>query len=387
MRPHHADRSLVALVALVGCGGRLVRSAALDATADARDASEEVALDVASARDVTADRGPACVENVPCTERIPQCHVGRTRCVDDGAAFCVESGNEAPGTICPNGTCDGRGACLGPEQRSCPSISETGCGLVYLLGGTFTLGSTEAFRASPPQSRITVGAFAMDAYEVTVARFQRFLDAGAPRPPADVVYPGGLFRWSGRVSAPDTGPGCNHGIAARQYHPLNCIDWSTAQAFCVWDGGRLPTEAEWEFAARHVLSAGLDAGRMYAWGNAIPASDCDRAHWNRCPGDDTAATRRVGRFAPSAGFYDLTGNVWEWTADIYAPFTDRVCWGSVPRENPRCALGAMGYPSTRGASWNTTDRYFLRAATRDDAYTPTTRNPAVGLRCARTRTR
>jgi formylglycine-generating enzyme required for sulfatase activity len=335
---------------------------------------------------VSVDLGPSCVENMPCTERIPQCHVGRTRCVD-GAALCVESGNEAPGTICPNGTCDGRGACLGPEQRSCPSISETGCGLVYLLGGTFALGSTEAFRASPVQSRITVGAFAMDAYEVTVARFQRFLDAGSPRPPADVVYPSGLFRWSGRVAEPDTGPNCNHGIAARQVHPVNCVDWSTAQAFCVWDGGRLPTEAEWEFAARHVLSAGLDAARMYPWGNAIPSTDCDRAHWNRCPGDDMASTRRVGRFAPSAGFYDLTGNVWEWTADLYAPFTDRVCWGSVARENPRCALSATGYPSTRGASWNTTDRYFLRAATRDDAYTPTTRNPAVGFRCARTRTR
>ena len=300
------------------------------------------------------------------------------------------AGNELPGTRCEGGTCDGRGNCQMALQQSCTNPSETGCGVVFLTGGSFVLGNGSAFRAMPVQEHISVGAYTLDAYEVTIARFQRFWDAGHPAPTGAVVYPSGGVPWAGVVRAPRTAMednACNFGAAGRVYHPVNCVDHATAQAFCVWDGGRLPTEAEWEFAARQHLAAGVDAGRIYPWGPQPPAARCDRAQWNRCPGDDGGVTRRVGSFAQAAGFFDLAGNVWEWTIDRFALYADARCWGNVARSDPRCDANPSGYPTIRGGSWFSADPVLLMGASRDDAYAPTTQSPLVGFRCAHTRTR
>jgi formylglycine-generating enzyme required for sulfatase activity len=399
---------LCAALAPLGCGARVVLidydtgpvdaadvpppprdvgvDAAIDTPVDAAidtpvDAAIDAPVDVPV--DAPVDVGPPCPEGVACDPGL-SCRTGVNRCVG-GVARCVANDNAAFGTRCAGGTCDGRGACVAPSQRSCPSASESGCGIVNLLGGTFALGDTGAFRASPVQRAITVSAFAMDAAEVTVARFRRFWEAGHPAPPAVLAYPGAMVAWAGGVIEPGVGGACNWSAPGRDYHPINCVDHPTAQAFCVWDGGRLPTEAEWEYAARYSLAAGLDAGRTYPWGEAAPSAGCDRAQWRRCPGDDGGATRRVAQFANTAGLFDLSGNVWEWTVDAFAAYGDAACWGGRAQVDPYCPRGATGYPAIRGGSWISDSVTLLRGASRDDAYMPATRSAILGLRCVRAR--
>ncbi|MFO0644985.1 MAG: SUMF1/EgtB/PvdO family nonheme iron enzyme [Polyangiales bacterium] len=390
--------SLTAALVWSACGARTPfrepRDASPDAASDTTPVIDttpavDVVVDETPVVDVIVDTGPACVEGLPCTDGVGDCVIGRTRCAG-AMQLCLPAGNQLPGTTCMGGTCDGRGACRSGEQRSCPTASETGCGLVYLTGGTFSLGDASGYRAQPPQPAITVGGFSLDAYEVTVSRFQRFWAAGHPAPPgAAVAYPDGTMRWSGAVNEPTNPPmgteRCNWGQMGREYHPLNCVDWATAQAFCVWDGGRLPTEAEWEYAARYAPAAGLSPGRLYPWGAEVPSAMCDRAQWSRCAGDDGAATRRVGAFNNTAGFFDLAGNVWEWTADLFAPYANTQCWNRVARTNPRCPVNDTGYPTIRGGSWYSPERVLLQGSARDDAYRPDTRSALLGFRCARTR--
>lgn len=328
------------------------------------------------------DTGPPCVPGPACDAG--PCVRGSIRCGLAGPV-CVTVANEMAGTPCPGGACDGRGVCVPPVQPSCPSGAETGCGVVNLLGGTISLGDGAALRAQPPQRAVTVSAFSIDAYEVTVARFQRYWEAGHPAVTAPVRYPSGLVFVTAPPVEPDTAADCNWRVAGREAHPVNCVDHATAQAFCVWEGGRLPTETEWEFAARYAPGAGLTPGRSYPWGEASPSADCDRAQWNRCPGDDGARTRRVGSFGNAAGLFDLAGNLWEWTADAFAPYSDPTCWGGAARTDPRCAVGTRAWPSIRGGAWVSNSRTFLRGASRDDAYAPTTRSPLVGFRCVRAR--
>jgi len=398
-----APTLLLTLVAS-GCGSRTPLSVpddppARDAAADDLPApledlpppQDEPPPDQSPPEDLPLLDASECREGAACISSGGACEIARVRCVD-GREVCQRTGNQPPGTACRGGSCDGNGQCRMSDQRSCASAAETGCGVVFLVGGTFTLGDMGASRATPVQRGITVGGYTLDAYEVTVARFRRFWDAGHPAPMA-VVYPSGPARWEGPVAEPLDAAAdrtCNWGGTGREYHPLNCVDWPTAQAFCAWDGnglGRLPTEAEWEFAARQHLGVGLSPDRLYPWGMASPVGGCTRAQWGRCPGDDGGASRRVGSFANTAGFFDLAGNVWEWTGDLFANYTDPTCWGGVMRENPRCATNGTGYPSIRGGSWFSVDAPLLSGASRDDAFRPTTRSPIVGFRCARTRTR
>ncbi|MBK8692590.1 MAG: SUMF1/EgtB/PvdO family nonheme iron enzyme [Deltaproteobacteria bacterium] len=195
-----------------------------------------------------------------------------------------------------------------------------------------------------PVQDVRVGSFELDAYEVTLARFNAFWtvrdrDLPAIRS-APIEYPGGrVVSWTGTGEEPtpeDTRFNWSSGPGPREGHPMNGVDWWAAQEFCVWDGGRLPTEAEWEFAARGRTVEGLTTPRAYPWGNSAPRGNdrsvCDRAQWI-LRGEDGASTRRVGRFAPVAGLYDMTGNVWEWTADWFAPTRRRRVGTGRPAES------------------------------------------------------
>jgi formylglycine-generating enzyme len=297
-------------------------------------------------------------------------------------------------------------------QTSCPDAQDVGCGLVEIPGGTLTVGVLESIHTidgSPEQPMITVGPVALDAYEVTVARFRRFWEVAASLPMLrSVTYPGGSVPLAEGPNEPVTTTlyaNCNWTTTAgqREQHPINCIDWYTAQAFCAWDGGRLPTDAEWEFAARGREVGGLSAGRIYPWGDEDPLPRCDRARWNQdaCAGEDGARTRRIGSFSPTpdlpgARLWDLAGNVYEWTADNFVDYSDSDhvgCWGALPagRSNPVCNVAPRGARTLRGGSWFFTSVLVLRSASRfgvnEGGVTTGVGLPlyGAGVRCARTR--
>ncbi|MBI3245402.1 MAG: SUMF1/EgtB/PvdO family nonheme iron enzyme [Deltaproteobacteria bacterium] len=138
-----------------------------------------------------------------------------------------------------------------------------------------------------PGRMVFLDAFAIDIYEVTVAAYRQCVEAG-------------------KCTAPNTGGSCNWNTSDRAQHPINCVDWSQANAYCRWAGKRLPTEAEWEKAAR-----GTDR-RVYPWGNAWDATKANVS---------TNGTVAVGSYPAGKSPYgalDMSGNVWEWTADWYA---------------------------------------------------------------------
>jgi formylglycine-generating enzyme required for sulfatase activity len=233
-----------------------------------------------------------------------------------------------------------------PTQRSCMNAGTPGCGLVEVAaGGPFMMGEVGIENAEPVQPSITVTRpLAVDAYEVTVARFRAYWNAGHPAPGASVMYPSGALAWQGPVVEPTTltGMSCNWTSSAGtlERHPINCIDWYTAQAFCVWDGGRLPTEAEMEWIARGRPIAGIPSPRTYPWGNTDPmgssSGTCDLAQWHYCTGQDGQHTVHVGSFPPSGGIYDLVGNVAEYAADNFYAYSGALCWGGTARTDPLC---------------------------------------------------
>lgn len=378
----------VAVDAGVDAGADVAVDAGVDAGADAAvdagvDAGADVAVDAGA--DVTVDVG-----------------------VDAGADVVVDAGVDAGADAAVDAGADV--AAPLPPQRSCAEGVTPGCGLVALQGGSFNIGTetqcftnpdaTCGYSAAPTQTNITVGPFAIDAYEVTVARFNQYWIGRAQNLAAvrgqAIAYPGGQIAWA---PAPFTSPieqGVNYNwspmASARDAHPINGVDYWMAQEFCVWDGGRLPTEAEWEYVARGAARAGLAAGRLYPWGDEPPSATCDRARWNNtaCATDDGARTLRVGRLPSGAagGVFDLAGNVWEWVADEFTGYAfggdPDPCNHRTGSVNPLCdGVQPNGARVIRGGAWGDTNVANLRSATRG-SFNPTVRSFNIGFRCART---
>lgn len=215
--------------------------------------------------------------------------------------------------------------------------------LIALPGGEFTMGddSGEGFPADGegPARRVRVGPFRIGATTVTNAQFNEFVRATghvtqaehlgssfvfylqlAPQLRAQVrSYPQGLPWW---VEVPGAcwqrphGPGSS--IANRMGHPVVHVAWHDAQAYCEWAGARLPSEAEWEYAAR----GGLE-GCRYAWGDTMPEEPpCNiwRGEFPNRPAPGWQPdTLPVRSFAPNGfGLYQVAGNVWEWCSDVFA---------------------------------------------------------------------
>ncbi len=261
-------------------------------------------------------------------------------------------------------------------------------------GGIFTMGGDSAANgAATAQPSVSVRGFLLDRYEVTVGRFRQFWQASPTAHPGvasgGVDYRSGTttarMPWVGPVQAESelTGASCNWSTSPpmREGHPINCVDWFTAQAFCVWDGGRLPTEAEWEIAARST------DGRVFPWGSA---EDYTRACASRpstrtstCAEEDTAFMSGVSR----DGAWHLVGNVWEWTADNYGAYAASgsadPCGNRAGLSNPIRNSSATGFRVFRGGSWfDYGGAAYLRSASRG-IDTPAVRDNDLGFRCAR----
>jgi formylglycine-generating enzyme required for sulfatase activity len=250
----------------------------------------------------------------------------------------------------------------------CGERTPPGC-LLPVAGGSFLMGAQSVDPSAPgydpdaepdeaPPHRVEITGFWLQRDEVVAADYALCLKAGACSP-AEVK----------------TGASFNADAPGRSLHPINGVSWAGADAYCRWVGARLPTEAEWEFAARGPKNL------LFPWGSEPP--DCRRVVMREpggaggCGADSTRQfdlydTSRVMR----APFFHLTGNVWEWTADWYA---DDAYARAAPKDPRGPATGTRRVQ--RGGSWASTDASELRGAYRA-AREPETREDDIGFRCA-----
>ncbi len=261
-------------------------------------------------------------------------------------------------------------------------------GMTTVLGGKFFMGSDDRKDEDNerPAHQVTLSSFCIDTTEVTVAEYKACSDRGdCKRAPRENEWPG--------ISAHEHkvyDPLCNiREPEARAQHPINCVDWELADAYCRATKRRLPTEAEWEFATR-----GSD-GRKYPWGDDPPTTGarlnaCGKEclAWGKKNGEDVTAmyaaddgfatTAPVGSFPKGAspfGLQDVVGNVWEWASDWYAPY------GAGAGSDPTGA--ASGTERVlRGGAWNGGDPGWVRPSYRFKSM-PGLRSHGIGLRCAR----
>ncbi|HEV2295310.1 MAG TPA: formylglycine-generating enzyme family protein [Tepidisphaeraceae bacterium] len=259
-------------------------------------------------------------------------------------------------------------------------------GMVALPGGTFVMGTNDGFPHEGPAHEVTVRPFKIDKHEVTVAQFAKFVAATGYKTEAEAWGWSGVFDPAKREWAKSDGATWREpdgpGSRPRDDEPVCQVSYNDALAYAKWAGKRLPTEAEWEFAARGGLKQ-----NTYAWGNELRPGGEPVANWWQgvFPQKDTAedgfrGRAPVGKFAPNGyGLYDMSGNVWEWCSDWYA---DDYYLKS-PTDNP------TGPPAgenrvIRGGSWMCSENYCnnYRVAGRSKT-TPDTALNNLGFRCAK----
>ena len=279
--------------------------------------------------------------------------------------------DETQKMVAPMVTENGGGPMLPPVGESTPPE-----GMVLIPGGSFEMGSEDLEAGAYPQPVHTVhlDAFYMDAHEVTNAQFKAFVDAN-PQWGKDNIedrfYSGDyLAHWSG-TDYP----------AGKADHPVRTVSWYAAMAYAEWAGKRLPTEAEWEYAARGGL-----AGKKYPWGDDEPtAADANY-------GENVGNTTPVGAYPPNGyGLYDMAGNVGEWCLDAYdgsfyaASENSRnpIAGGETVQELRDNFTTIPNDPKRvlRGGSWED-DAQRLRVAQRFKA-TARTERDFIGFRCVR----
>jgi formylglycine-generating enzyme required for sulfatase activity len=405
---------------------------ARDATPDRRqvgDAGREGGPASSTRSSSSSGSGSGSSSSQGCT---PSAH----RCIDAGVEMCDQDGAWSIQWPCATGACS-QGACTGPAAtpRSCAVAGdgtdncgagggESCCTSLEVPGGTYDRaydpigvdGGVMLAADGGPRgvaNPATVSGFRLDEYDVTVGRFRRFVD--------DVIGPDGGVVWlpesgSGKHShlnagaglnatgggyEPGWSPSDNAGLAptdsnlsscavgstpygtwtsvpaTRERLPINCVTWQEAYAFCIWDGGFLPSEAEWELAA----AAGSEQ-REYPWGGASPGTQSQYAIYG-CDFPAGAATCvGVANIAPVGsatrgaalwGQMDLAGEVWQWNLDWYATYTTQCS---------DCAdVGTGTNRVLRGGSFSYGPQDLLSAYRSADA--PTLRNNSYGVRCAR----
>jgi len=268
-----------------------------------------------------------------------------------------------------------------PAARRTPSTE----GMVRIPGGTFTMGTRDGFPYEGPPHRVTLRPFWIDVTEVTNRQFMEFVAATGYVTEAERWGWAGIFNLKKGIWEKVDGASWRHpegpdsSLTGKEDYPVVLVSWNDANAYAEWAGKRLPTEAEWEFAARGGL-----AGKRYAWGDELrPGGRYLANFWQGIfpqHDDGLDGVRGVGpvkRFPPNGyGLYDMAGNVWEWCWDWFGEYPRE------PVENPRG-------PETgtdrviRGGSYLCAEGVCegYRVAARQFS-APTSGNSNLGFRCA-----
>ncbi|HJU03902.1 MAG TPA: SUMF1/EgtB/PvdO family nonheme iron enzyme, partial [Nitrospiraceae bacterium] len=239
------------------------------------------------------------------------------------------------------------------QRQELQTLTEKGVapppGMVLIPAGEFLMGEDDGHPDARPMHRTTLSSYWIDQYEVTNAQYRRCVDSGICPPPRD------------RQAFDD---------ANRSQHPATNVTWKQAHAYCRWRGNRLPTEAQWEKAAR-----GID-GRRYPWGNnEDPIKGWSQERAMAAGNNGTSAVGSVADTGSPYGVHDLVGNAWEWVKDWYA----EDYYAVAPRQDPQGPLRGS-FRVLRGGDWSQSP-LDLRASTRawdEMSYW----GPTLGFRCA-----
>ncbi len=338
------------------------------------------------------------------------CAAGDKQCVNNGPQTCSPSGVWSTVAACAGvtpvcnaatNTCVARPSCIGLGYTCGPGGNLDCCGSGVVPGGSFYRGYdgvTPGYTSTAYPA--TVSDFRLDLFEVTVGRFRKFvaaysqsmIAAGAGKNPNNAADTGWATAWNAQLETNATtltaAISCDGsptwsdtpGDKTAESRPINCIDWFEAEAFCIWDGGRLPTEAEWNYVA-----SGGSEQRVYPWGNtAPPASPLYAAYNCAYPTALGGTCSGILNIAPAGSFNlgngkwsdaDLAGNIEEWVVDSFGVYP-------VPCTNCSASFSAGSSGQVlRGGSYSQ-DASTILASVRDvdgagDHY------PTHGARCAR----
>ncbi len=280
-----------------------------------------------------------------CCDLSNVCQVGDhdSQCGSEGQT-CIDCTDE--GQSCLNHTCQAN-----PAELTWISIP----------GGTYQMGSETGWTDEVPIHPVTLSGFLMTESEVTVAQY-------------------GICVTEGPCATPSTGGICNWDASGYEDHPVNCVDWNKAVTFCTWAGGRLPNEAEWEYAAQ---SGGQ--GFEYPWGDG--SATCyyavmDDGSGIGCGDERTMAVCSKPAGNTSQGLCDMAGNVCEWVQDYYHDTYD-----GAPDDGSAWELPVTDTRSMRGGCFEEAEEKLYTTSRNweppEYAAPPADQHPNIGIRCAR----
>ncbi len=355
------------------CGGALCLAGALTSCDDGNSCTLDACLPANG-----CSHGPApgaCDDGNACT--LGDACAGGS-CVAGGAMLCPSDGNPCTSEACASGVCAsvalpvgatcGTGAVCDASQFC---VENDPVAMVALPAGTYWMGASagEGDANEHPQHAVLLAAFALDKMEVTAKQYAVYFATLSADQQCSTANTSAFS-----CAAPSTSASCNWNVIGMETQPINCVDWYQAAAYCAWAGKRLPTEAEWEYAAR---SAGLV--QAWPWGDA--AVDCTLAVFDDgtgggCGGGGplSPCSRVAGN--TGQGACDLAGNVNEWCADWYDLYS------AVTATDPVGPIASPdGLKVVRGGGWSDTGTA-TRSAARASRL-PNSRDGASGFRCAR----
>jgi formylglycine-generating enzyme required for sulfatase activity len=239
------------------------------------------------------------------------------------------------------------------ENKICKQKTDDDKGMLDIPAGSFMMGCNEAQDSACdadelPYHEVTLMAYKIDAHEVTQAQYQACIDGG------------GCF-------APGADANCEWDPSTRADYPVVCVTWERADEYCRWAGKRLPSEAEWEKAARG------DSGLVYPWGDSAP--ECAHVNFADCDTGSQPVGTHPGGNSPY-GVEDMAGNVYEWVNDYYA----EDYYATSPENDPQ-GPATGDYRVMRGGAWGY-DASYLRTSNRGANQQTVYRFP-LGFRCAK----